>query len=298
MTTERPSDTAVLIARSILLAEATPSLRVLLPSEAGPLTRQLLDAAGSSRWLELCLRFRGTRALLFAAERRLLPGIVLHYIVRKNLIADWVAMALQQGCAQLVILGAGLDTLAWRQARAASTPCFELDHPATQAIKRRAFHQQARVPLLIPADLTQDSPAEKLRNEPSFSPARPTVFVAEGLLMYLTPLRVAHLMSELAQFSAPGSCLIFTFVEARPDQPLAFQNARPAVNRWLRAKQEPFRWGLGRSDVTTFGIQHGWQLSRLSSVEELRERYLSPHGLSRAPLAAGESIASLNKLPP
>jgi methyltransferase (TIGR00027 family) len=295
MTKDRASDTALLIARSILLAEATASLRVLLPAESARLTRQLLAAAAPTGWFEFCLRHRWTRAMLFALERFFLPGIFLHYLVRKHRIAALTAEAIEQGCGQLIVLGAGLDTLAWRQALLSQTPSFELDHPATQAIKHQSFRGQIRVPFLISADLTHDSPAARLRDDAAFDPTCPCVFVAEGLLMYLSPARVSEVMGELAALAARGSRFVFTFMETRPNQPLAFHNARSAVNTWLRARQEPFRWGLARADVSEFARRHGWQLTHLSSPDELRATVLSAHGLANAPLALGESIALLTK---
>src|SRR5690606_8942097 len=115
-------DTAVLIARSLVLADATPVLRPLLVGDSGRLTRQLLDYAGPARRFDFFRRHRWSRRLLFAIERLSLPGIFLHYLVRKRRIASLTAEAIQGGCRQLVVLGAGLDTLAWRQTRESTVP--------------------------------------------------------------------------------------------------------------------------------------------------------------------------------
>jgi O-methyltransferase involved in polyketide biosynthesis len=115
--------------------------------------------------------------------------------------------------------------------------------------------------------------------------------------MYFAPMRVSELLTELAAHTAAGSHLIFTFMEKRPGQPLGFRHASPVINAWLRHRQEPFLWGLERDDVAAFARRHGWQLKYLSSSEELRATVLAPHRMENAPLAAGESIASLVKLP-
>ena len=300
MTDERPSDTAVLIARSICLAEAAPSLRALVPEESAALSRHLLAVASPPGWFEFCLPRPWARRLLLGVERVLLPGIFLHYLVRKKRIAALVADARRQGCAQLVVLGAGLDTLAWRESRRSSSPCFELDHPATQAIKRRAFREQdadLHTPRLVPLDLTVDSPTAHLRATPGFTPDHPTVFVAEGLLMYLAPERVDALLRELAALAAPESRLVLTFMETRPGRPLAFHNARALVSVWLRVRREPFRWGLARAESATWFEVRGWRLAYLSSPASLRASLLAPLGLENAPLALGESIALLERLP-
>ena len=313
MKTDRPSSTSLLIARALLLADATPAWRSLLIGDTAALTRRLLDAAEPAAWFELALRHPLLRRFLFATEHLLLPGILLHYLVRKRALDALVHEALDAGCQQVVVLGAGLDTLAWRLP--AARVSFEMDHPATQAIKRRLSRSDwsdesdrsdspnrqtassprqvpyGPGPVLIAADLLHGSVAELLRAEAQFVPDQPTLYVAEGLLMYLPPARVAELFTELAALSAPGSRFAFTFMEARPDRPIGFHNQRRVIDWWLRWRAEPFHWALTRPDVETFAVQHGWKLASLSSPEELRRLFLTPAGLGTAPLATGESVA-------
>jgi methyltransferase (TIGR00027 family) len=275
-----------------LLADATPALQPLLVSDTATLTRRLLDAAEPAPWFDFALKHQAARSVLIATERLVLPGILLHWLARKSLLDSIAREALVAGCRQIVVLGAGLDTLAWRLHR--DCPCFEMDHPATQAIKRLAF---TGGPVLLPADLLEASLARSLRAEPRYSPDQPALFIAEGLLMYLPPQRVSELMLELAAFAAPGSRFAFTFMEERPGAPLGFHNSRRVVDWWLRQRSEPFRWGLARADADAFTARHGWQLAALSSPEELRRRFLAPHGLAAAPLAVGESIALVYRRP-
>ena len=280
------SSTALLIAHAVLLAEATPKLRMLLPERAATLTRQLLASASGSRGFDVLLRYRITRTILLAHERVLLPGIIVHWLTRKLLLEAWASEALAAGCRQLVVLGAGFDTLAQRLHE--TTACFEMDHPPTQAVKRAAFPDG---PALVPLDFLDASPMTTLREHARFDAKLPTFYIAEGLLMYLPPPRVTELFRELAAFSAPGSRFAFTFMEARENRPLGFANASPVINWWLRWRGEPFRWGLARDEVSDFVRALGWRLLALGSVAELRARFLAPRGLADAPLAAGESIA-------
>lgn len=286
MKDDRPSSTSLLIARALLLAAATPRLRPLIVDECATLTRRLLAAAEPAHWFDLTLRHPFLRCAPFAVERLFLPGILLHWLVRKRLLDALAHEALTAGCRQIVVLGAGLDTLAWRLQSAGA--CFELDHPATQVIKRRAI---AEGPVLMAADLMHASVAEALRAQPRFATNQPTLYVAEGLLMYLPPDRVAELFREMAALSAPGSRFVFTFMEARPGRRIAFHNERRIIGWWLRWRGESFRWALARTDVEAFAAQHGWELASLSSPEELRRRFLTPAGLGDAPLATGESVA-------
>jgi methyltransferase (TIGR00027 family) len=189
----------------------------------------------------------------------------------------------------VVVLGAGLDTLAWRLPSARM--CFELDHPATQAIKRRVAAER---PVLVAADLLHASVAELLQAQPQFDAQEPTLYVAEGLLMYLPPARVAELFREIAGLAAPRSQFAFSFMEARPGHRIAFHGEHAVIGWWLRRRSEVFQWALARENVAAFAAQNGWQLASLSSPEELRRRFLTPAGLADAPLATGESVALLH----
>src|SRR5262245_53417831 len=111
MRDDRPSSTALLIARSTLLATYHPALKSLVLSGAAEPLRAMLDAAGRRSWLDFALRQAWSRRLLWLGERAILPGIVAHYLSRKRWIEQRVTDALTAGCRQVVILGAGCDTL-------------------------------------------------------------------------------------------------------------------------------------------------------------------------------------------
>src|SRR5580658_4937110 len=70
---------------------------------------------------------------------------------RTRFAEDALAAAVERGVSQLVILGAGLDTYAWRGAMRQRVRIFEVDHPATQAWKRRRLTEAA---IVLPACLT------------------------------------------------------------------------------------------------------------------------------------------------
>lgn len=285
MKNDRASETAALIARGITLAAATPALRPMVIADSAEWSRRLLAAAGQTRpWLETA----PARAALFGLERLLLPGVLLHWLARKRRLDELARDAISAGCSQIVVLGAGFDTLAWRLRDRAAT--FELDHPATQAVKRQVFPDGLTFGRV---DFANESVRDPLAALPAFDRGQPTLFVAEGLLMYLEPTRVASLLSELSALSAVGSRCAFSFMEAQPGKPLAFHQASPLVDAWLRWRGEPFRWGLARSAAEAFVAAHGWRLDSLSSPEEQRRRFLTPCGLDHRPMATGETIAYL-----
>jgi methyltransferase (TIGR00027 family) len=288
MSAARPSSTAVLIARSIVLADATPELRLLVLPESAEWCGRFLAEAERAWWFDLALRHHWARSAIFALERLLLPGIIAHYLARKLLLDSFAREALANGARQVVVLGAGLDTLAWRLT---GIECFELDHPDTQALKNRVGGE--RSPTLIATDLLHDSPIAALRAQPAFDERQATLFIAEGLFLYLPPYRVTELFRDRATLPAPGNRLAFTFMEVRPGQRLGFHEERRVIDWWLRWRGEPYRWGLAPEDLPAFATEQGWQVVTRCSSEDLRRRFLVPHGLESALLAAGESVALL-----
>jgi methyltransferase (TIGR00027 family) len=289
MRADQPSSTAVLIARSILLSARDGMRgRLVAPGEA--------EAAGAilagqpAAWFDFASRHGWTRRLIFAAEQRLLAGASTHYLARKRWLEQQARAALDRGITQVVVLGAGFDTLAWRLHREKpAVHFFELDHPATQAPKAATLAPSANLTFLA-ADLAVDSPADLLRACPSFRADRPSLFIAEGLLMYFPATRVATLLHELAALIRPRGELLFTFMAQAPDGSISFRGEHAAVSWWLRWRSEPFQWGCTRVALPEFLRPLGWQAGPVVDHEDLRASILAPLGLAHLSLARGECL--------
>jgi methyltransferase (TIGR00027 family) len=121
--------------------------------------------------------------------------------------------AIEGGCRQLVLLGAGLDTRAYRMPSLAGIPVYEVDHPATQAYKQRkasALTPLARSVTFVPVDFETASLVDCLART-GFRVDEPTVWVWEGVIMYLTDEAVRSTLDGVARCSAPGSILVANY---------------------------------------------------------------------------------------
>jgi methyltransferase (TIGR00027 family) len=284
----RPSDTAILIARCTLLATREPARRALVPPGTEMPLSVLLASDGG--WFGFALRHAWTRTVLGSLERLTLPGIITHYLTRKRWIETMARETLDRGVTQVVVLGAGFDTLAWRLHRELpAVHFFELDHPATQVRKQRTLGAAVNLTFLS-VDLAIDSPDAVLRACPAFSPEKTTLFIAEGLLMYFQEKRVAALLRELATLTRPPSEMLFTFMEQAPDSSINFRGEHAAVGWWLRWRREPFQWGLVRAALPDFLQRCGLQFTALADHDVLRTQILAPLGLAELPLACGECL--------
>jgi len=125
-----------------------------------------------------------------------------------------VADALGRGIAQYVILGAGLDTFAYRSAIAGRVAVFEVDQPATQEWKRQRLADAglAAPPgaRFVPVDLETDPLPSRLVDA-GFDPASPAVVSWLGVTMYLGQDAIGAVLREIGQF-APGTELILDYM--------------------------------------------------------------------------------------
>lgn len=245
---DAPSRTALLVAAGVAFQSTHPRNRHLVPEEAGRLTRAFVAAAGervpsgASRWDRLMVAIR---------ERLTVPGLTLHYVLRKRRIEQMVRDAIADGFKQLIVIGAGLDTLAMRLA--GEIRCIEIDHPATQQLKRK-LRSDVSAPAveLVAADLTKPF---------STSVAGPAIFLAEAVLLYLSEAEVRALLGALRERGA-RTRLIFTFWE--PRDPINFQNATWIADWWLRKHGEPGRWAIAPEQLAAFLDSEGFMLRQLA----------------------------------
>src|SRR5215813_3156178 len=120
-------------------------------------------------------------------ERITIPGILLHYALRKKCIGGLVRSALANGISQVVIIGAGFDPLSFELHHGfPSVRFWEIDHPATQRHKRRAFSKLGTERMhFVAMDLSASNFDGEALIKNGFEPTQRTVWIAEGLLMYL-----------------------------------------------------------------------------------------------------------------
>jgi len=290
-----PSATAIVVARNIALVAATPRLSFLVDPEAARLTGLLLETCsrGGKTFLRRARR-RWFQFLFRCYERCTIPGLALHQALRKRHIERAVRASLEQGFNQVVVLGCGLDTLALRLHKEfPETNFLELDHPATQRVKRTVIEGQHLAGpnlKLISVDFARQSWEDSLAASPEYLPGARTVFLCEGVLMYLAPGEVVHLFDAVRRQEVPAVRFIFTTMELNQQGKPAFRNSTWLVRLWLDLRSEPFRWGLTRTEIEDFVTSRGFSLKELITSETFRQLDLHDSHLLREVLAGGEVL--------
>ena len=292
MRADRPSTTAALVAAGTIFVARDARLGHLVPEGAEAWSARCLHAASAPRLV--AARALSHRALRWAprlAERLTVPGLLLHFALRKRWIEEAVRAQIARGCEQVVVIGAGFDTLGLRLGPEFSHVGFiEIDHPATQAAKQRALaHGAAPANLhLVTADLARVDLAHAVDDAPAYRRDAPSVFVLEGVLMYLAPADVDAVFAALRTLQPRAGAVVFTVMEPAADGVARFHDATPLVRRLLGARNEPFTSTLPRDDVERFVGRWGLRLDALADSAVLRARYLSPPG--RPAVARGELL--------
>jgi hypothetical protein len=190
MENDKPSSTAIIVANGVWWVSMQRKLGPIVPQGMTKTNRLMVENLNPGLFSP---NFPIGRLLLRARTRIMqtvsIPGFYLHFVCRKRCIENLVREAIREGAEQLVVVGAGFDTLSLRVASDfPAIPVIEIDHPATQVWKRKAIPSQAWSHgnlHLLPLDLTLGNMSDTLLGSACYRPERPTVFVVEGLLMYL-----------------------------------------------------------------------------------------------------------------
>jgi methyltransferase (TIGR00027 family) len=138
-------------------------------------------------------------------------------ITRARYAEDALKAAVERGVTQYVIIGAGFDSFAYRRPNwAAKLNVYEIDHPATQEMKRQrlaACGIDASVSVeFIAADLSAETLGSALARS-SFQPGRLTFFSSLGVTMYLTREANLSALAAIASSAPEGSELVFNYVD-------------------------------------------------------------------------------------
>ena len=272
MQNEQASRTALLIAASLVLLRHDAKYSRLVSKTSADLCARVLEKHSSqTRLFSKIVRQSWFRPIAKSIERITIPGILLHYALRKKGINGLARSALTDGVAQVVVIGAGFDPLSCELQEEFPTALFwEIDHPATQRHKVRACSEIGIEGVhFVAADLSAAGLDGEALIGSGFDPAKRTFWIAEGLLMYFPADVVSSLIRTLSSLSAPGSQLAFTFMEKQRDGRIRFDSQTKLVTWWLCIRGEPFLWGTTRSELTEF-IQP-WRVIRFFDHNDLQK---------------------------
>ena len=272
MRADKPSRTALKVAMAIVTLDKKPGMAGHLPPGIVPATEKLLLASGVAgaktlRWA------RSSKALaVYKAFDWLMPGQLDAFAHRKAFCEHQVRAAISDGATQILVLGAGYDTTGWRLApEFPDVTFFEIDHPATARLKARGITAMGQPENLVL--LAEDLAAQRLVDVldiPTWDRQAQTVFVAEGLLMYLSAEVVRDLFLQCDQLSGEKSRVAFSYIPRGLD-------GRPDAGRWTglllwlrKAAGEPWLWSAEAENPGSALQDTSWSVEKLPAEEAVR----------------------------
>lgn len=227
------------------------------------------------RWLTLAM-------VWFAIDRRF-PGASVTTASRIRFIDDCLKQNLHKRIDQVVILGAGYDSRAYRFSGLKSKRVFEVDHPTTQKLKKekvsRIFGGLPDHVAYVPADFENDNLINRLAGAGYKNDVR-TLFIWEAVSKYLAPNAVKDLLSAVSANSCRRSAIVFDYlfqsmVDGRSGGALAQK-----ILAFQAKKGEPFIFGLPEKNPEQFVIASGFSSVKHFSAARIKRMYVS--GMNRA----------------
>ncbi|MBB1489055.1 class I SAM-dependent methyltransferase [Oceanospirillum sediminis] len=289
MKEDKASSTAYTVLQGILFSASKPEYQKLVSEETQKAGRQILSASAEGRKRLSQLNQGLFRFFAPYMEQAMMPGITLHYVLRKRYIRDAAEKAIADGYTQIVNLGAGFDTLAWELHNLHPDINFiELDHPATSAQKNKALSDQADNFHLLPVDFSQMDARQALESAPCFDATRRTFFICEGVLMYLSRPDIDRLFQGLKALCGAGTRMVFTSVVPMESKD---SNSGWLLRWYLKFKSEPLNWMIEQKEQAGFVQSQGYQLVDLAGTDQLKSRYLQ--GIRHGVLHQGEYMVSV-----
>jgi methyltransferase (TIGR00027 family) len=209
-------------------------------------------------------------------------GGLTFIVCRCRYIDDYLQECLKSGVAQLVILGAGLDSRAYRnELNQGVARVFEVDHPASQA---RKIEQVKRVFGKIPSHVAYisvdfvDETLNKLLTY-GFDRSLKTLFIWEGVTPYLNIESVNTTLAWVHANSAPGSAIIFDYQEMSGRKAIIDRDILYAIVSRLTDEKDVF--GFERGQIEDYLTQRGFTRVVDASAEQLTHLYCTGPSQSR-----------------
>jgi methyltransferase (TIGR00027 family) len=241
-------------------------------------TPRIFDDPLALRIVGACAHGQSPQTFFSRRYKRSIRTTLLRAIlaVRSRIAEDELAAAVTRGVRQYVVLGAGLDTFAYRNPHS-GVRVFEVDHPATQAWKRKILGLAA-IPepdsvTYVPLNFERQTAMAGLIAA-GFDASTPAFFAWLGVTMYLPEETVFAVLRAIAALP-PASGVVFDYAIAKNEMTLLGRMAVAAVNQRLKQIGEPWVTFFSPGALAEHLNALGFQRIRNLGSEELNAEYFS-----------------------
>lgn len=206
------------------------------------------------------------------------PAGIYEYVIARTKCIDAVfKRAMAEHFNQVLLLGAGFDTRALRfQGEAQHARVFELDASHTQQAKIRQFQKRhLSLPsnaVFVEIDFDKHPLPEKLDSS-GFQRSRRSLFILEGVLMYLEPASVGATLRTIQEYAGAGSWIVFDYVRESVLRQANTEPGEAALVQTVSKAGEQWRFGIEPSKVESFLAAYGFALAEHLDAKNMEDKY-------------------------
>jgi methyltransferase (TIGR00027 family) len=221
---------------------------------------------------------RFVRLFINIIKKILAPRGIYEYVIARTKYIDSVfENAIQENCEQILIFGAGFDSRGIRlSGKGKPVKVFELDARYTQEaklnqLKKRRITAPGNI-VYIPIDFNKERLEDKLV-EYGFSKNKKSLFILEGLIMYLEETAVDNTFSIIHKFADRGSLVVCDYIYASVLRKENLYYGEKNIHRAVLYAGEPWKFGIEKGEIEIFLLNRGFKLIEHLDRGALENRY-------------------------
>jgi methyltransferase (TIGR00027 family) len=231
------------------------------------------------RKVRFFLSFKFIRESIKKKMRKFVPGTYEYVTGRTNFCDEQFKLSVEEDWPQIVLLGAGYDTRFLRfQSRIKNTKVFELDEATIQSEKKRLLEKAGiKVPanhVFVAVNFNTDK-LEEVLNESGYESLKRTLFLWEGVSMYLEQSSVEQMLTFISGKSAKGSRIVFDYFDKEILEGNSQLYGAKEIAAEVKKSNEPFQFGIDPNEIDPFLEKHNLKLVTQYAPEKLEAEYLT-----------------------
>jgi methyltransferase (TIGR00027 family) len=218
----------------------------------------------------------------FGVMERHVPGLRNSLLARVKYFDDYLEECIKANLEQIVILGAGYDTRAYRIKGIKNIKVFEVDHPNTQNYKiqkiKEIYSSTPEHVTYVPIDFETQKLSQELYNN-GYNKLLKILFIIEGLIYYIPPKAAAETLTFIAKNTGKGSSVIFDYF---PESVVNGQNKTEIAQNlriFPQLQGEPLQFGINEEDIEKYLTRFGFTHINNISTDEYKKTYF--HGKNK-----------------
>lgn len=216
---------------------------------------------------------------------RMMPGVNGAIVARIKFFDDKLTDLMAHGLKLLVIIGAGYDTKSYRiRCVEENLKVFEVDHPVTQAVKiekvKEIFHALPAHVIYVPFVFGESSLAEN-HTEQGYNQKIKTLFIIEGLLMYIPPSAAKGLLSFTAEASGPEIAMVADYFDTTVVESSSPLTEAKVLRQFVESEGASLKFGIEPGKGEAFFKQFGFRQVHCAPAPAYKDRFFKNESSKR-----------------